>query len=66
MFNPVFILLLAIKDYIFEKKDYKRYTFMALYSSCLKIVLVLLIKVITLYIRVFIIQVQVFYLEKRI
>lgn len=63
MFDLIIISLSIKEDPIFEKKGYKRYTFMFFYSSYLKIVFALLKNVIILYIQVSIVEIQVLYFK---
>lgn len=64
LFNLYFIMLLAKIDLVSEKRGYKRDTFVARDSSCIKIVLILLIEVIVLYVYVSIVKIRFLGLKK--
>lgn len=62
-FNPVLILLPTKKDFILEKKSYKKYVLMVFSFSYFEIVFALLIKVVIFHVQVSIIQIWILYLK---
>lgn len=65
-FGPGLVLLLTIKNTIFEKICRKRYAFMVLTLSGLKIILILLKEVTVFYVQNFIIKIRVLGFKKPI
>lgn len=64
MFGPSFMLLPSIENVMFQESFCKKYEFVALSPSSLKIVLTLLTNVITIHLQNAIIEVRVLDFEK--
>lgn len=63
LLNLSLILLLAEINPIIKKQSWKKNVLMAFITSCIKMVLALLTKIVALYIQVFIIQIRIFDFE---